>query len=195
MFQTKGFELLCDRDGIFLWEGGKKTNGEELKESYSCNHKLHIHSFTVRNDLSFCFWQDQEGNFFFWTKCMLQIHNRLTVISHFNGMICWIWDQTVFAGKFPEILRRNRNSQFHCADKRLTSRSTHTKPPTATNIQRAEWQSVNIRPPVAFIAKSHTVMLLCFNVWVFVGNFDRRNSSRLCTCWRLYKRSHVSNLQ
>lgn len=58
----KVFELLCDRDRIFLWKW--KGGGEELKESYSCNHKLRIHSFTVRNDLSFCFWQDQKGNFF-----------------------------------------------------------------------------------------------------------------------------------
>lgn len=46
-------------------KGGKKPMVKSMKEYYSCNHTLHIHTFRARNDLSFCFWQDQEGNVFF----------------------------------------------------------------------------------------------------------------------------------
>lgn len=58
---------------VSVWQGHSLPleggDGEELKESYSCDHKLHIHSFTVWNDLSFCFWQDQNSFFFFfWTQ-------------------------------------------------------------------------------------------------------------------------------
>lgn len=78
---------------------------------------------------------------------------------------CYCWEMARNPASKPW------NSKFPRADKRLTSQFTHTKPHTATNIQRAEWQSVNVGPPVAFIAESHTVTLLCFKVWAFAGEF------------------------
>lgn len=56
----------CEKSRESSSGGGKNIyNSEKLKESRSCDHKLHIHSCTVKSDLSFCFDKSQKSRVIF----------------------------------------------------------------------------------------------------------------------------------